>query len=59
MSTIDAAMLLARLNQLPTEGLKNDPKTRKDALALSRALVASLEDPVNRATELSFTVSPT
>ena len=35
---------------------QNDQKARKEALRLSKALTATLEDPVNVATELAFAV---
>lgn len=57
MSAMDSSRLLAQLNDIPAEELVKDEKARKNALNLARGLVAALEDPVNRATELVFTVS--
>ena len=53
----EVAALIRSLNILFTQGaVDKDKKARKEALRLSKALTASLEDPVNAATELAFAV---
>ena len=53
----EVATLIRSLNILSTQGaIGKDEKARKEALRLSKALTASLEDPVNAAAELAFAV---
>ena len=53
----EVAALIRNLNILSTQGaVGKDEKARKEALRLSKALTAKLEDPVNAATELAFAV---
>ena len=53
----DAAALIQSLFNLSSEAsVTSDEKARKEALRLSKAITTTLEDPVNRATELAFSV---
>lgn len=51
-----AAALVAELGQITSDSINNDEEARHTALELSKKLTATLEGPVNRATELVFKV---
>jgi hypothetical protein len=49
--------LLSRLREIDHTRVEHDQNVKDEALLLSRKLTASLEGPVNRATDLVFRVS--
>ena len=51
-----ATALIAELSKLTPDAINNDQAERFKALELSKKLIAKLEDPVDRATELVFRV---
>jgi hypothetical protein len=56
-SAQSAKYLIAQLSTLDADALGHNQEERFKALELSKRLVAELEGPVNRATELVFKVS--
>lgn len=60
MSSEDASALINKLSSLSSHGaLDSDAKARKEALRLSKALAATLDEPENVAVELAFSVGIT
>ena len=56
MTEGNSSALLAEINKLPLQDVATDPALRKRAIGLSKKLTASLEEPVNRAIDLAFSV---
>jgi hypothetical protein len=53
----DTLALLSKLQAIDLAKIENDKTVRAETLALARKLSASLEEPINRATDLAFRVS--
>jgi hypothetical protein len=53
----DIQGLIARLQNIDVARVKVDEGVKGEALALARKITSTLEDPINRATDLVFSVS--
>lgn len=52
----DLRGLILQLKSLDVDQIEEDAGAKNDALALAKKVTASLEDPVNKATDLVFRV---
>lgn len=52
-----ASGLIQELNRLNTDDIINNPKEKREALAVCKRLEATLDDPANQAIALAFSVS--
>jgi len=52
----DLQGLITRLKTIDVTRIEEDESVKRDALALARKVTATLEGPVNRATDLIFRV---